>query len=78
MDEIIIKIQEYAPVVLQALGGLVIVATAIVRVTPSPKDDGVVKEIAEKVFKVAGYLPTLGINPNTKKIEDAYKDLKEK
>jgi len=54
---------------LEILGGIVVVATVIARLTPSPKDDGIVKKISDVVFKVIAYLPTIGINPNTKKLE---------
>jgi hypothetical protein len=76
MDDLIIKIQEYLPAVLQVLGAIVLAATAIVKVTPSPKDDVAADSIAAKFFKAVSYLPTIGINPRTKKIEEAYKDLK--
>lgn len=75
MDDIILKVQEYLPAVLQVIGAIVIAATAIVKVTPSPKDDIAADSIANKFFKAISYLPTIGINPRTKKIEEAYKDL---
>jgi len=70
------KVLEFLPLVLQAIGGLVIVATAIVKITPSPKDDLAVDSIANKFFKIISHLPTIGINPRTQKLEEAYKDLK--
>jgi len=76
MEDIILKIQEYLPAVLQVLGAIVIAATAVVKVTPNPKDDPAVDSIANKFFKAVSYLPTIGINPRTKKIEEAYKDVK--
>ena len=75
MEAIIQDILEKLPLIFQAIGSLVIVATAIVRLTPDVQDDEQVGAIAEKFFKFLSYLPTIGINPRTKKIEDAYKEL---
>jgi len=78
MDDILLKVKEFAPIILEVLGALVLVATVIVRATPSPADDASVSSIAQKFFKVVNYLPTLGINPRTKKIEETYNELKNK
>lgn len=78
MEDLIVKIKEYLPLFLQGLGGLVIFATAVAKATPNPKDDGMVDNVANKLFKVISYLPTVGMNPRTKKIEEAYKGMKEK
>lgn len=78
MEEIILKIQFYLPIVLQFLGGLVVAATAVARVTPSPKDDEIVSSISYYFFKAMGKMPTLGVNPRTKKLEEALKEMKEK
>ena len=75
MDEIVAKLPEYLSMLAEALGALAVFATVIVRLTPNPKDDGTVKSISDKIFKVVGYLPTIGINPKTKKLEEAVKDL---
>lgn len=78
MENIIQQIKDYLPLVLQALGGLVILATAVVRITKSKNDDVAVNSIANKFFKAVSYLPTIGINPRTQKLEEAYKELKVK
>lgn len=77
MEAILEKIIEAIPYIFQALGAIVIAATAIVRLTPKPKDDEVIDSIGSKVFKVISYLPTIGVNPKTKDLEAAYKKLKE-
>ena len=69
-------VNEYLPAVLQAIGGLVIVATIAVRLTPSKGDDESVGKVAKYFFRLLQFLPTIGVNPQTKKIEEAYKDLK--
>jgi hypothetical protein len=70
------NILELLPIILQALGALVIFATVIVKLTPDPKDDLAVDSLANTFFQLISYLPTIGINPRTKKLEEAYKDLK--
>jgi hypothetical protein len=60
----------------QALGILVLVATFIAKLTPSPADDGKVHKISDMIHKLIGYLPTIGINPNTKKLQEAFEGMK--
>lgn len=67
-------INQYLPVVvdvLAALGGLTLAATLVVRITPSKSDDEVVGKIAGYWLKVIRWFPTIGVNPNTKKLEEA-------
>lgn len=78
MEETIQNITEFLPALLQVLGALVIAATVIVRVTPSKTDDETVGKIGQALFKVIKYLPTLGVNPRTKKLEEAYEELRAK
>lgn len=68
---------EYVPLVLQGIGGIVILATVIVKLTPGGKDDQKMGEMGDKFFKYVSCLPTFGINPRTKRIEEAYRELKE-
>ena len=67
-------IQEWAPIVAQILGYLTIGATIIVRLTPNKEDDLKAEKISGKIWKYINMLPTVGINPRTKKLEDAYLD----
>lgn len=62
---------EYIKTGAEILGLICVVATIIVRLTPSPKDDAKVGKIAKVLFTIINYLPTLGINPRTKKLEAA-------
>ena len=78
MEEFIIKLPLYAEQAAQILGGLVVIATVIVRLTPSTSDNATVKKYAGIIFKIISYLPTLGVNPKTKQLEKAYEELKEK
>lgn len=67
---------QYLPSLLELLGSLVVVATIIVRITPSKSDDENVSKIASFYFKYLNYLPTLGVNPRTKKMEELINELK--
>lgn len=49
--------------------GLVLVATVIVRLTPTKADDKKLDEILKKAHKFMAYLPTVGRNPRTKELE---------
>ncbi len=75
MENIVDQVFNFLPIVLQGLGALVILATAIVRLTPNKNDDLAIESIANKVFKLFSYLPTIGVNPRTKKLEEVYSDL---
>ena len=63
---------------LEILGAIVIVATVIVRLTPSESDDKTASKFSKAYFDILKVLPTLGVNPQTKKIEEAYKEIKGK
>lgn len=78
MEDILAKIPDWIEVVALALMSLTILATVIVRVTPSTADDEAVSGIAKWIIKVVQFLPTIGINPKTKKLEEAYEELKQK
>lgn len=68
-------VQEYLPLVCQLLVGLSVVATLVARLTPSSKDDVLVEGAKNKLLKVLAWLPTFGVNPRTKALEDALKAL---
>lgn len=77
MESLLGKLPEYVEIIAQAFLAISILASIVVRLTPSKKDDEFVGSAAEKFLKFMSYLPTVGINPRTKKLEEAYKDLKE-
>lgn len=78
MQEFLVKVPDLIQMISLVLSAIVVLATVIVRITPSPKDDEVVSGIAQKLFKVLSWLPTIGINPKTQKLQEAYEELKEK
>lgn len=78
MEELMPKLPEYLSLFAQILGSFVVVATTIVKLTPSKSDNEKVKKYADMIFKIMAYLPTLGINPETKKLKKAYEELDKK
>lgn len=78
MQNILNKVPDIIQLI--SLCGMVIsvVATVIVRITPSKVDDEVVSSITSKFLKVLHWLPTIGVNPQTAKLEAAYEELKMK
>lgn len=78
MEELAPKLPQYLSLLAQGLGSLVLVATVIVKLTPSESDNAMVKKYADIILKVISYLPTLGVNPETKKLKKAYEELSKK
>lgn len=78
MQELLTKVPDIIQVI--ALLGMVasILATIVVRLTPSTTDDEKVSAIIAKFMKVLQWLPTIGVNPQTKKLQEAYEELKAK
>jgi Trk-type K+ transport system membrane component len=74
--ELVQKIMEWVPFVAQLFMGLSILATVVVRVIPGEKDDAAVGKVVGFILKALAWLPTIGVNPQTKKLEDALKELK--
>ena len=54
---------------------ITIVATIIVRITPDKADDAKVDVLAKKIHGLFQYLPTWGVNPKSKALESAYKEI---
>jgi len=70
--------KEYLEVGLELLGSLVVVATIVVRVTPSESDNKYLAKALSVFNKLLFWAPTLGVNPNTKKLMEAQKELEKK
>jgi hypothetical protein len=56
---------------------LMILATIFVRLTPNPDDDAAVNKFVIKLQDYMKFLPTLGVNPRTKKLEETLKELQD-
>lgn len=76
MQDILNKIPDLIEMVALVLMALTIVATLVARITVSKKDDEYVLKAGSFILKAIAFLPTIGVNPRTKKLEEAYKDLK--
>lgn len=75
MEKLLVLLPDWVQVISVALSSIMILATVIVRLTPSKEDDTKVAKIASMVFKIISYLPTLGMNPNTKKLKEYYDEM---
>lgn len=78
MEELMGSLPEKLKLVAEVLGLLCVVATVVVRLTPDPKDDEKAGKIVDILLKVINYLPTIGVNPRTKKLEAVVKEYQEK
>ena len=77
MEEFLQKIPDLIQVVSVCLFAVMILATIIVRLTPSKADDEYASKAGAFIMKVLGWLPTLGINPRTKEQAEELKKLKD-
>ncbi len=76
MENILIQGKDIIHAVASIIGILSILATVVVRLTPSKKDDEAVLALGGKIWKVIQWLPTMGINPQTKALIDSYHAVK--
>lgn len=74
MAKIVIVIQG----ICMAIGAITLAATVIVRLTPTKVDDAQMSKIAKFIVKLLHWLPTIGINPQTKMLEETIMELREK
>jgi hypothetical protein len=58
----------------EVVTALTVLATILVRLTPTKRDDAAVSSLGKKVFKAVQWLPTFGINPQTKALEKALEE----
>lgn len=75
------KVLEMVPDIIQliSLAGMCIsiLATIVVRITPSKSDDEKLAVFLDKFLRVVQWLPTIGVNPRTQKLEETLKELQE-
>ena len=76
MGEMIEKVPMWIQAIALGLSGLVLVATAVVQLTPSKKDDATVGKIKKVIDKILHWLPTIGINPQTKVLKEKVEEEK--
>jgi hypothetical protein len=78
MDQILTKIPDTLQLISLIMSVLTLAATVIVRLTPTKTDDQAVGKFSKYLVKVLQWLPTLGVNPQTKKLEETIMELREK
>lgn len=67
--------QQLVEILSQVMFGLMIVASALVRTPWLKKNAGALDGVISKVLRLMTWLPTLGIDPRTKALETALKDI---
>lgn len=72
----IAQVPEWLTLIALFVTSLCIAATAVARFTASKVDDEYVSKFTSYVLKVVAYLPTFGVNPRTKHLEETIKELK--
>jgi len=75
MEDILTNLPAWVSLLPSIFLGLVLIATVVVRLTPSTKDDLIVGKGRNLIMKVLQMFPTLGKNPLTKQLEDAVESL---
>lgn len=78
MNEFLAKVPDLLQVVALIGMAVSILATLLVRLTPSKADDEAVGKVTGFIVRALQWLPTVGINPQTKSLEAAYLELKAK
>lgn len=78
MQEFLSKIPDIIQVGSLLLTVITLLATVIVRITPNKEDDKFLGKISKHVVSVMRWLPTIGINPQTQKLEETIMELREK
>lgn len=72
------QLKTYIEVLSQVLLGIVVVATALARVVKGGEYADEVAGIKGKILKLIQFLPTIGVNPRTKHLEDQLNEMKAK
>lgn len=78
MEALLLQVPAWLQMGSLALTALTLLATVIARVTPTKVDDEAMTKVTRWVLKALKFLPTLGVNPQTKKMEEAIYELREK
>lgn len=65
-------LQNVLSLVSQGVMALMVLATVVVKITPTKSDDAKLAAIYDKIHTVMAWLPTLGVNPKTQELQDWY------
>ena len=68
--DILPKIVQVLNFIFHLTGILCILATFLVRLTPTDRDDKVIGRFAKWFFLLMHFMPTIGLNPKTKKMKN--------
>ena len=78
MSNLLTKIPDIVQLIALIGMAVSILATLVARIIPGTKDDEAVGKGVGFFLKLLHWAPTIGINPQTKKLEEAYAELKAK
>jgi len=73
MEEILSFLPGWVRLIPELFTAAVLLATVLVRLTPTPKDDEVVGKARKLLLDFFQRFPTIGTNPQTKKLKEALK-----
>jgi len=74
--QLIAQVPEWLTLISLFVTSLCIAATAVARLTASKVDDEAVSKITGYVLKAVTFLPTFGVDPRTKHLEETIRELK--
>lgn len=78
MEELLVQVPALIQTASLVLTALTLLATVVARLTPTKRDDECMTGITRWVLKILKVMPTLGVNPQTKKMEETIYELREK
>lgn len=77
MEDFLKQIPDVVQMTAICFAVLVLFATVVARIIPGEADDEAVGKVARGVMRILAWLPTIGVNPRTQKLEEAYNELLE-
>ena len=76
MEQYLEKVPAVVQMISMILMSLTILATVVVRLAPHKIDDDKLTKFAGTLIKVLNWMPTIGLNPKTKELQQAYEALR--
>jgi hypothetical protein len=73
MQDFLLQVPDWIELIAIFLLALVILATIVARITPTKRDDEAVSKLSAFLLKYLAYLPTFGVNPRTRQLEETLK-----
>lgn len=78
MEQLLVKIPDIIQMISLVVTLITIVATVVVRLTPSDADNIAVSKFSKGLLSLLKMAPTWGVNPQTTKLEETLYELREK